>query len=80
MPLLDGPKTVHRFEMETVPKIVEERLKARAVTVDHPDPDVLTAFSERALLDRERELKTQPCSWFVRRRANGLPGLGFAGA
>jgi hypothetical protein len=41
-------------EMEKVPKIVGERLKAAAVTVDHPDPDLLTAFSERSLPDRER--------------------------
>jgi hypothetical protein len=41
--------------METVPKIVHERLKARAVTVDHPDPDVLTAFSERSLSRLERD-------------------------
>jgi hypothetical protein len=40
--------------MESVPKIVQERLKAAAVTVDHPDPDVLTAFSESALPERER--------------------------
>lgn len=41
--------------METVPKIVYERLKARALTVDHPDPDVLTAFSERSLPKQERD-------------------------
>jgi hypothetical protein len=41
--------------METVPKIVHQRLKARAVTVDHPDPDVLTAFSERSLSQLERD-------------------------
>ena len=41
--------------METVPKIVHQRLKARAVTGDHPDPDVLTAFSERSLSQRERD-------------------------
>jgi hypothetical protein len=40
--------------MENVPKIVGERLKAAAVAVDHPDPDVLTAFSERALPEPER--------------------------
>jgi len=40
--------------MERVPKIVGERLKAAAVAVDHPDPDVLTAFSERSLPERER--------------------------
>jgi hypothetical protein len=41
-------------EMEKVPQIVGERLKATAVAVDHPDADVLTAFSERSLPDRER--------------------------
>src|SRR6201987_4175675 len=40
--------------MENVPKIVGERLKAGTVAVDHPDPDVLTAFSERALPEPER--------------------------
>jgi Putative zinc-finger len=40
--------------MERVPKIVGERLKAAAVVVDHPDPNVLTAFCERSLPDRER--------------------------
>jgi hypothetical protein len=40
--------------MERVPKIVGERLKAAAVAVDHPDADVLTAFSERSLPDREK--------------------------
>ena len=40
--------------MEKVPKIVGERLKAAAVTVDHPDPNVLTAFSEHSLPELER--------------------------
>lgn len=40
--------------MEKLPKIVRERLKAGAVAVDHPDADVLTAFSECLLRDRER--------------------------
>jgi len=40
--------------MEQVPKIVRERLKAVAPAVDHPDADVLTAFSERSLPERER--------------------------
>lgn len=40
--------------MEKVPKIVGERLKAAAVAVDHPDADMLTAFSERSLPDREK--------------------------
>ena len=55
MPLPDGSRFVNRIEMETVPKIVHQRLKARAVTVDHPDPDVLTAFSECSLSRRERD-------------------------
>jgi len=40
--------------MANVPKIVKERLKAAAIAVDHPDPNVLTAFSEDLLADRER--------------------------
>ena len=41
-------------EMEKIPKIVGERLKVAAAAVDHPDADVLTAFSEHALPERER--------------------------
>lgn len=41
--------------MPNVPKIVHERLKvATPAPVHHPDPDVLTAFSERSLPERER--------------------------
>lgn len=40
--------------MENVPKIVTDRLKATAVAVDHPDADLLTAFAERALTERQR--------------------------
>src|SRR5437660_5541584 len=40
--------------MEKVPKIVGERLKAAVVAVDHPDPNVLTAFSEHSLPELER--------------------------
>ncbi len=40
--------------MEKVPKIVTERLQAAAVTTAHPDADVLAAFSEHALQERER--------------------------
>jgi hypothetical protein len=40
--------------MENVTKIVKERLKSAAVAVDHPDANVLSAFSERTLADRER--------------------------
>lgn len=41
--------------MEKVPKIVEERLKVAVAALDHPDPDALTAFSERALPEPERK-------------------------
>ena len=44
-----------RSDMQKVPKIVGERLKAGAVAVDHPDPDLLTAFSEHALREPERK-------------------------
>jgi hypothetical protein len=41
--------------MPEVPKIVRERLKAAASAAsDHPDPDVLTAFSEQSLPQLER--------------------------
>lgn len=40
--------------MENVHKIVTDRLRATAVAGDHPDADLLTAFSERALPQRER--------------------------
>ena len=41
--------------MADVPKIVRERLRvAKPVTAEHPDPDVLTAFAESSLLQRER--------------------------
>jgi len=39
--------------MQNVPKIVTDRLRAGAVAVEHPDADVLTAFSERSLPERE---------------------------
>ncbi len=39
--------------MEQLPKIVRERLKAPAGG-EHPDADLLTAFAEQALPDRER--------------------------
>lgn len=42
--------------MEPVPQIVRERLKARQTVVDHPDADLLTAFSERSLTYAERNL------------------------
>jgi hypothetical protein len=40
--------------MENVPQIVSQRLKAAAPAVDHPDADVLTAFTEQSLPERER--------------------------
>ena len=40
--------------MEKVPQIVSERLKAVSSAVDHPDADVLTAFSEHSLRKSER--------------------------
>jgi len=41
--------------MQNVPKIVQERLRvASPPEVHHPDPDVLTAFSERTLPKLER--------------------------
>jgi hypothetical protein len=41
--------------MEQIPKIVRERLQAAPTPVEHPDADVLTAFSENSLNERERE-------------------------
>jgi hypothetical protein len=40
--------------MQTVPKIVRERLKAAPFVGNHPDTDVLTAFAERSLPELER--------------------------
>ena len=40
--------------MNSVPKIVLDRLKAQPPAASHPDADVLTAFAERSLADRER--------------------------
>src|SRR5258708_15821590 len=39
--------------MEQLPNIVRERLKVPA-SVGHPDADVLTAFAEQSLAERER--------------------------
>src|SRR5579863_4176897 len=41
--------------MQDVPKFVRERLKVPSPAVNHPDADVLTAFSERSLTDLERD-------------------------
>ena len=42
--------------MQDVPKIVRERLKAAAPSVNHPDADTLTAFAERSLPELERSI------------------------
>lgn len=42
--------------MEKIPKIVRERLKAATPAVNHPDADVLTAFTERLLPELERAI------------------------
>ena len=41
--------------MQNIPKIVRQRLRATEATADpHPDANVLTAFAEQALAERER--------------------------
>ena len=40
--------------MQDVPKIVRERLKAARPAAHHPDADMLTAFAERSLPERDR--------------------------
>jgi hypothetical protein len=40
--------------MEQLPKIALQRLQATAKVGDHPDPDLLTAFAEKSLTERER--------------------------
>ncbi len=40
--------------MQNVPNIVRDRLSAATPAVNHPDPDVLTAFAERSLPALER--------------------------
>src|SRR5579863_9830765 len=42
--------------MQNVPKIVRERLKAAMPAPNHPDADMLTAFSERSLPEVERDI------------------------
>jgi hypothetical protein len=42
-------------EMQETPKIVIERLKAETLAQDHPDADILTAFSEKSLSETERD-------------------------
>ncbi len=41
--------------MAEVPKIVRERLRSQAVVGEHPDANLLSAFSERGLTEQERE-------------------------
>ena len=43
-------------EMQNVPKIVSERLKVATPAVNHPDADVLAAFSEQSLLEFEKAI------------------------
>ncbi len=45
--------------MPEVPKIVRERLKPTESPQSHPDPDLLTAFAEKSLPDRERNTVLQ---------------------
>jgi hypothetical protein len=42
--------------MQKVPKIVSERLKVATPAVNHPDADILAAFSEQSLLEFERAI------------------------
>ncbi len=42
--------------MQNVPNIVRERLRAAQPAINHPDADVLTAFAEHSLQDRERSV------------------------
>src|ERR1700687_700994 len=44
--------------MEQLPKIVQQRLRTAKPGV-HPDPDLLAAFVEKSLNDRERSLVLQ---------------------
>ena len=43
-----------RKKMDQLPKIVQQSLRGTAKPAIHPDPDLLTAFAERSLNDRER--------------------------
>ena len=45
--------------MEQLPKIVQRRLQGTAKPGVHPDPDLLAAFAEKSLNDRERSLLLQ---------------------
>ena len=48
--------------MPNVPKIVHERLRIAKPAASHPDPDVLTAFAEQSLIERERATVLQHLS------------------
>ncbi len=43
-----------RAEMEQLPKVAQQRLRTAANAGVHPDPDLLTAFREMSLKERER--------------------------
>ena len=45
--------------MEQLPKIVQQRLGKTTKPAVHPDPDLLTAFAEKSLNDRERTIVLQ---------------------
>lgn len=45
--------------MEQLPKIVQQRLQGTQSPGVHPDPDLLAAFAEKSLHDRERTLVLQ---------------------
>jgi photosynthesis system II assembly factor YCF48-like protein/putative zinc finger protein len=40
--------------MEQLPKIVRDRMRAASASTPHPDPDLLTAFAEQSLTEREK--------------------------
>ena len=40
--------------MEQLPKIVRHRMRAASASTPHPDPDLLTAFAEQSLTEREK--------------------------
>lgn len=42
--------------MQSVPKIVRERLRTDALAGTHPDADVLTAYAEKSLPEKERSV------------------------
>jgi len=69
--------------MPEVPKIVHQRLRAAALAPDqtHPEPDLLTAFSEQSLMPAERESVMQHLALCADCRdliALGLPAMEVA--